>query len=172
TRVRRITRNTIALSSQSCGRPSPPRRQRRDIEVISGRRVFSARGHVRVWPVAHEGSVSRLPDVEGIPLLVGGYSRRRDRPNPAHSPVPGANGLRIVYRNLPVLIENGPTPLGNLPFQSVAGQSLRRRPLPHITPKIFIPLGALTGLNPLRHLLKLFPRFRRRSVAVLLQNVD
>ena len=74
----RIARNTVALSSRSCGRPSPPCRQRRDIELTSGGRVLIAGGHVGVRPVAHEGSLSRLPDVKSIPLRVRGYSRRRN----------------------------------------------------------------------------------------------
>src|SRR5271167_3606878 len=80
--------------------------------------------------------------------------------------------MRVVYRWPAGIVENGSTTLGDLPFQGVAGQSLRRCPLPDETPKIFIAFSALPSLNPLRHILKLIPCFRRPSVAVLLQQVD
>ena len=80
--------------------------------------------------------------------------------------------MRVVYRRPAVIVENGSAALRDLPFQRVAGQSLRRCPLPDETPKIFVALSALPSLNPLRHILKLIPCLRRPSVAVLLQQVD
>src|SRR3974390_298807 len=167
--MRRIARDAIALSSQGCGRTSLPRRQRRDLDPVFGGRVFIADSHVGVRPVTHEGSLSRLPNVEGIPFFVRSDSWRRNRSHPTRRHTPRVDRLRIIYGHFSLLVENCPAALGNLPFQSIAGQSLRRRPLPHVTPKVFIPPGALTSLNSLRHILKLIPCFRRRGVTILVQ---
>lgn len=95
-------------------------------------------------PTAHESGASFFPDVERVPFLVSHDSRRRDGADPARRSFPSLDRFSIVYGD-PAILDNPAAALRLLPFECVAGQSLRRCALPNKTPEILVAFGALSA---------------------------
>src|SRR5262252_1001251 len=145
--MKRVARDTVAVSTQSCCEARAAPRQGSYVKVASCWRVLRTRCHVRICPVAHERRFSRLPQIEGIPLFVRRDTRRRNGAHPMRRHAPRTDRMRVVYGHLALLVENRSATLGHLPFQRVAGQCLRLRTFPDKAPEIVIAVRALAGLN-------------------------
>src|SRR5579872_6162095 len=109
-----------------CGYASPfACRQRGEVIVVRiDVRGFGGGQMVRTRqtiPTAHESGVARLPNILGVPFMVGQYAPWRYRADPARRPFPGADRFRIVHCD-PAIVDDCTAALRLLPFERVARQ--------------------------------------------------
>src|SRR6266403_666621 len=122
-------------------------------------------------PDTVKGCSSRVKNIHGIEFSVLYDAGWRYRANPAFGLFPCANCCRVIHADRPVILDDLPAAFRELPLQSITGQSLGTRPLPNITPEVFLAFGTLTCLNPRGHQLEFVPRLWRMVVAVFAEKI-
>src|SRR5258708_30145442 len=121
-----VSRYTQARSPESICMTGLPSRQDGTGKSALDLRILTAAHDVGRRPVAHEGCVSRPPNVQRVPLQIGGYPGGGDGPHPACSPFPRADGVRIVDADSSVLFNDPPATLRNLPLHRITREPLGR----------------------------------------------
>ena len=128
-------------------------------------------GHRREEPDAIKGGPARVKDLHRVELAVRHHAGRRYPANPMLGSLPCPNRRRIIHANRPIFLDDSPSSRGDLPFQSIAGQSFAVCSLPHVAPEIFSSFGALTRLDPVGHALEFVPRPWRMIIPIFAQKI-
>ena len=90
---------------------------------------------IDIWPIAQKRRSSPLKGIPTLLLLISSYSFWRNGADPPLCHGQRSLGLRIIYRDLPVRLDDRSCSIACQPLKAIAGKSLVRRPPATESPK-------------------------------------